>query len=192
LKSLIKSALDAALEQAFALIRQNAPDQLPPAQAKSTAGDPAKPRDPQAAPASAGLNYKAAGVANMRQKFGDLIMARFAAAGYGRDQQVAAVANAIRESNLDPNAASDPPERSFGLFQCNQGGGLGNGFSKEQLCDPETNIAIIIKEARRHKDFADANSLHAAVDAFVRDIERPANPNAQIALRFSTAQKLVS
>lgn len=192
LKNLIKRALDAALEQAFALIKQHAPDQLPPTQTKSTADNPANPRDPQAAAPASGLNYAAAGVAVKRRQFGDLIVARFAAAGYGKDQQVAAVANAIRESNLDPNAASTPPERSFGLFQCNQGGGLGNGFSKDQLCDPETNIAIILKEAKRHKDFADANSLRDAVDAFVRDIERPANPNAQIALRFSTAQKLVS
>jgi hypothetical protein len=126
------------------------------------------------------------------RQFGDLIVARFAAAGYGKDHRVAAVANAIRESNLDPRAVSDPPERSFGLFQCNIHGGLGNGFSPDQLLDPETNIAIIIKEARRHNDFAAAGSLPAAVDAFVRDIERPANANAQIALRLSTARKLIS
>jgi tail lysozyme len=190
--TLTKSALDAALQQAFALIQQNAPDQVPPAPAPSAGSDTSTQGPaPGAAPAS-GLNYAAAGVAVKRRQFGDLIVARFAAAGYGKNQQIAAVANAIRESNLDPNAASTPPERSFGLFQCNTRGGLGNGFTQAQLCQPETNIAIIIKEARRHPDFAAANSLQAAVEAFVRDIERPANPNAQITQRLSTAQKLAS
>jgi hypothetical protein len=82
------------------------------------------------------------------RQFGDLIVARFAAAGYGKDHQVAAVANAIRESNLDPKAVSDPPERSFGLFQCNIHGGLGNGFSPDQLLDPE----ILQSSSRKRGD----------------------------------------
>jgi hypothetical protein len=69
---------------------------------------------------------------------------------------------------------------------------LGNGFTPTQLFDPETNIAIILKEAKRHKDFAAASSLSQAVDAFVRDIERPASPNADIAIRMGFAQKLIS
>jgi hypothetical protein len=80
--------------------------------------------------------------------------------------------------------------RAARIFADRTADGLGNDFTPDQLVNPETNIAIIIKEAKRHKDFAAASSLAAAVDAFVRDIERPANPNAQIALRLKTAQKL--
>jgi hypothetical protein len=35
------------------------------------------------------------------------------------------------------------------------------------LFDPDTNIAIILREAKRHQDFASATALEAAVDAFV-------------------------
>lgn len=189
---LTAAAMDAALQKSFSLIQQHAPDQVPAGKTQSSAADPVGKPAQQGDPPSSNLNYAAAKVPVKFRKFGDLIVARFAQAGYGKNQQVAAVANAIGESNLNPNAASKPPERSFGLFQCNQGGGLGNGFTQAQLVDPETNIAIIIKEARRHSDFAAANSLQAAVDAFVRDIERPADPNGQIAVRFKAAQKLVS
>jgi soluble lytic murein transglycosylase-like protein len=105
-------------------------------------------------------------------------------------QQVAAFANAIAESDLDPNAKSPAPENSFGLFQCNLGGGLGQGFTQAQLCDPETNIAIVIKEAKRHKDFGSAASLSAAVDAFVTYVERPAKPALEISKRTKIAMKL--
>jgi hypothetical protein len=189
--TLTQTALDAALQQAFALIQQNAPDQVPAAP-QSKADDPVGSRPAQNPSPASGLNYKAAGVPAGREQFGDMIVARFAAAGFGRNQQVAAVANAIGESDLKPDAASAPPERSFGLFQCNQGGGLGTGFTQAQLCDPEANIAIVIKEAKLHDDFANATSLHGAVAAFVTGIERPADPTGQIAQRFGTAQKLVS
>jgi hypothetical protein len=188
--ALTTAALDAALQKAFAAIQQNAPDQIV-ATTPPKSDDPSGPSPGPGPAASSGLNYKAAGVSKPAfQQCGDLIVARFAAAGFGHVQQVAAVANAIGESGLDPNAKSAPPERSFGLFQCNQGGGLGQGFTQAQLCEPETNIAIIIKEAKRHKDFGSAASLNAAVDAFVTFVERPAKPALEIAKRFKIATKL--
>lgn len=186
---LTEAALNAALQKAAALIQTHAPDQVPPAP-PANADDPLGPRPGQGASPASGLNYTAAGVPAARHQFGDMIVARFSAAGYGKNQQIAAVANAIGESNLNPNAKSAPPERSFGLFQCNQGGGLGNGFSEAQLCDPETNIAIIIKEAKRFKEFANAASLDAAVEVFVRKVERPAHPDADIAKRVAIAHRL--
>jgi hypothetical protein len=185
-------ALDAALQKSFALIQQNAPDQIDttdPAKADNPVAQPATPQG--SAPAS-GLNYAAAKVAAKFRPFGDLIVAKFSQAGYGTNQQIAAVANAIGESGLNPNSASKAPERSFGLFQCNIDGGLGNGFTPTQLFDPDTNIAIVIKEAKRHKDFAAATSLSQAVEAFVRDVERPLNPTADIKIRMGFAQKLIS
>jgi hypothetical protein len=181
------SALDAALQKAFDLIKTNAPELQTGTVQKAT--DPVQERPNGPASPASGLHYPASVAAGNRQ-FGDMIVARFATAGFGQLQQKAAVANAIRESALNPNAASHPPERSFGLFQCNTGGGLGNGFTQAQLSNPETNIAIIIKEAKRHSNFVNAASLHDAVDAFVRGVERPANPANEVALRSAIAQAL--
>jgi hypothetical protein len=189
--ALTTAALDAALQKAFDAIQQNAPDQIVATTPPAKSGDPSGPQPGPGPAPSSGLNYKAAGVTQaVFQACGDLIVARFAAAGFGHVQQVAAVANAIGESGLDPKAKSTPPERSFGLFQCNQGGGLGQGFTREQLFDPGTNIAIVIKEAKRHKDFGGAASLSAAVDAFVTFVERPAKPALDIAKRMKIATKL--
>jgi len=192
LKTLMGTALNSALEKAFDLIKQHAPDQLPPAPKEADANHPTRPRDPPPDAPASGLNYAAVKIPLKNRPFGDLIVARFAAAGYGRNQQIAAVANAINESGLNPNSSTFPPgpEHSFGLFQCNQHGGLGTGFTSEQLLDPETNIKIILREAKRFHDFKDAGTLEAAVEAFVRDIERPANASQQVTRRINTARKL--
>jgi hypothetical protein len=140
---------------------------------------------------AAPTKFNASAIPAGRETIADMIVSAFATADYGALQQIAALANAIAESNLDPNAASAPPDRSFGLFQCNTGGGLGTGFTQAQLCDPKTNIDIIIKEANRHSDFKDAKTLQEAVSAFVRKIERPADPNGETQTRFAIAQKLM-
>lgn len=47
------------------------------------------------------------------------------------------------ESGGNPTIkASVPSEQSYGLFQANIGGGLGTGYTVEQLKDPETNVKI--------------------------------------------------
>ena len=118
-----------------------------------------------------------------------LIAAKFGEAGFGRNQQIAAVANAIAESNLDPNMSlNSSVENSVGLFLLNSRGGLGTGFTIEQLADPETNIAIILKRAKKVPEFSAANSLEDAVAAFVRFIERPANLPEEIARRTKIAR----
>src|SRR4029077_18237593 len=98
-----KAALDGALQKAFDLIKKNAPEQLPPASQKAEPDKPAEQRPQQGPSPASGLKYAAAGVPQQdRHQFGDMIVARFAAAGFGRNQQVAAVANAIGESRLNP------------------------------------------------------------------------------------------
>ncbi|NKK77700.1 phage tail tip lysozyme [Rhizobium leguminosarum] len=134
-----------------------------------------------------------AGVKAEFQKYGDLIVDRFAAAGFNTRHQLAAVlANAIEESGLNPAAASHPPERSFGLFQCNQKNGVGKGYSEAKLKDPEVNISLIIAEARKSKTFCTAATLEAAVEAFVKWVERPKNTGGAITRRLSTANKLLA
>ncbi len=58
------------------------------------------------------------------------------------------------------------------------------------LKDPEINIAIILDAARRTKAFCAASSSTAAMDAFVRFIERPNDTSGAIATRMHIANLL--
>lgn len=118
-----------------------------------------------------------------------LIASRFADAGYGKFQQIAAVAVAIRESNLNPGAHSTA-DGSVGLFQLSLRGGLGTGFSVEQLSDPDTNIQITIKESMRYADFREATSIEVAVNVFIRKIDRPANPDDFVRITIGIARAI--
>jgi len=137
------------------------------------------------------FNLTAAGVPKERHKWGDLIVDRFQRAGFTQDHHLrTALANAIDESRLNPEIKAAGSEESYGLFQCNQRGGLGTGFTVKELRDPDTNISIILKAARGSKAFCSASSLAAAMDAFVRHIERPANPEVAISRRTDIANLL--
>lgn len=133
----------------------------------------------------------AARVPRELQKWGDVIVDRFQRAGFTQDQHLrTALANAIRKSGLDPTKKAAGAEESYGLFQCNLLHGLGVGFTAEHLKDPETNIAIILDAARRTKAFCSASSLPAAMDAFVRFVERPKDTPGEIARRMVIANQL--
>jgi hypothetical protein len=131
-------------------------------------------------------------VPNGRQAIALKIVAAFRAAGLGTFQQATGLANAIAESALDPNAHTSGGEDSWGLFQLNRHGGLGTGHSPEELKNPDTNIALILTEAKRFREFTGAGSLDQAVSAFVRRVERPSDIPGQIAHRLSIANKLLS
>lgn len=154
--------------------------------------------DPAVDAALAGLNNGLVAHVNLqsvpagRRDIATMITSAFAHAGYGRFQQVAALANAIAESALNPNAQSPPPEDSVGLFQLNRGGGVGTGHSREHLRDPQINIGLIIREARTVPAFANATSLHDAVAVFVRKVERPANAAGEIIKRLKIAETLLA
>jgi uncharacterized protein (TIGR02594 family) len=120
------------------------------------------------------------------------IVDAFAQAGFGTFQQATALANAIAESGLDPNAHAIVGEDSVGLFQLNRNGGLGTGHSVSELMDPDANIAIIVAQAKTVRDFVSASSLSAAMDAFVTDIERPRDAQGEIAKRLQIAEGLLS
>ena len=131
-----------------------------------------------------------ADVAAANRQFAGLILKAFAAAGYGRNQQIAAVANAIGESNLNPRAHATHGEDSVGLFQLNRNGGVGTGHTVEQLMDPAFNTRLIIAEANRFPSFRNAKDLRTAVEEFVRRVERPGDPAGQVIKRFKIAQAL--
>ncbi len=146
--------------------------------------------NPRASDDSRGPGLSLASIPAGKREIAQKILDRFAAAGFGQFQQVAALANAIADSNLDPLAHISAPDDSWGLFQLNRNGGLGVGFTPEQLQDPETNVAIVVKEAQRHPTFRAATSLDDAVDAFVRSIDRPPNPSGEVIKRQQIARQL--
>jgi hypothetical protein len=118
-----------------------------------------------------------------------LIVESFARAGYNQIQQIAALANAIEESGLNPTIKAAGDEQSFGLFQINLKG-VGIGQNPEDLKDPQFNTDLIIKEANK-TGLRNAATLEEAVRIFVKQIERPAHQEAAIAKRLATAQALM-
>jgi len=118
----------------------------------------------------------------------DLIYNRFREAGFSDVQARAAVANAIAESNLNPNAKNiTAKEESYGLFQMNRKGGLGTNHTPENLMDPNYNIGLAIQAAKESKGFVNATTIEQAVSSFVKDVERPANQEAAILKRIQIA-----
>ncbi len=126
-----------------------------------------------------------------RESIAAKIVTAFQNAGLGKFQQATGLANAIAELNLNPNAHAAVGEDSWGLFQLNRNGGLGKGHNPDELVDPDRNIAIVLAEAMKFKEFTLAGSLDQAVSAFVRDVERPSDIPGQVAHRLAIAQKLV-
>jgi uncharacterized protein (TIGR02594 family) len=128
-----------------------------------------------------------------QQAAANLIVSKFAAAGFGRIQQITAVANAWKESTLNPAAQTHTSlEDSVGLFQLNMRKGLGVGHSLSDLLDGGKNTDIIIGVCKRVPEFVNAQSLQAAVTAFVKSVERPANQAAEIADRLNKANTLAA
>jgi hypothetical protein len=127
-----------------------------------------------------------------QQRMAQKILDAFAKAGFGAEQQVAALANAYRESTLNPdNVTSTDREHSVGLFQLNMKGGLGSNKGTEaDLKDPDKNIAIIIDEANKSARFKNAKSLRDAITAFVEDVEKPGNQPAEIEKRLQIAEEM--
>jgi hypothetical protein len=124
---------------------------------------------------------------NQQEDMANLIREKFKAAGFSDIQAEAAVANAIAESGLNPNAHNTRGEDSVGLFQMNREKGLGVGYSVEQLKDPNKNIDLAIAAAKNSKDFKSASTIDGAVAAFVKDVERPANQASEITKRTQIA-----
>lgn len=115
------------------------------------------------------------------------IARRFAAAGYGQVHQIAAVSVAIRESTLNPNAVNRGC-KCYGLFQLNRAAGLGRGHSVSSLVNAENNIRLIIGEANRFVRFRDAKTVDTAVEAFVRNVTRPARKSSVVRATIRTAR----
>lgn len=144
-----------------------------------------------------GINLNSPKIPPARRGIASLIAESFAKAGFGPTQQIAAIANAIAESGLNPDAENLVGERSFGLFQLNQTGGLGSGFDAAELKDPRRNIAIMLSEiGKPHQKtqrlrFMGTSNLREAVEIFVHHFERPFDKVGETSKRFKIAQTLV-
>ena len=147
---------------------------------------------PPPPPSQAANTFNFISIPKARWPMATLIVDAFAQAGYGKLQQAAALANAINESGLNPSIKSPDPEDSWGLFQLNRRGGLGAGKSPAFLKDPNNNIQIILDKVSQFPAFKAANTVAQAVSVFVRKVENPKHPEAQVAVRLQTANKLLA
>jgi hypothetical protein len=114
----------------------------------------------------------------------DLIYSKFIAAGFSDAQAKGAIANAYSESRLNPSAYfKNNNEESVGLFQANRNGGLGSGYTVDQLKDPNLNIDLAIAQAKKSPRFISATTAEEATRAFMLEVERPKNQSesAQLA-----------
>jgi hypothetical protein len=184
----LKAALDATaalVDPAAAAVLDDTP--TPPL----TIQNPDQPPPPP--PPDGSVRTSGAPVPNGRDAIAQKIVAAFRAAGLGTFQQAAGLANAIAESALNPTAHASVGEDSWGLFQLNRrGGGLGTGHDPEELKNPDKNIAIVLAEAKKFREFTRAGSLDQAVSAFVRNVERPGDIAGQVAHRLNIASKLLA
>jgi hypothetical protein len=129
-------------------------------------------------PAQPAAEFNITCVPQGREEIARSIVKAFADAGFGGWQQLAALANAMAESN--PDAMSVPPDQSVGLFQLNRAGGLGAGHTVAELQDPAANINIMVSEALKSQEFVNAASLEDAGSIFVRKLARPPDPAGQV------------
>lgn len=151
--------------------------------------DVAGPPDGPAAVGNINLSHFNA----QQQNAAKIIIKAFADAGFSRLHQITAVANAWRESSLDPGQQTHTSkENSIGLFQLNMKSGLGVGHALSDLLDPEKNTDIIIGVCKKVPSFVKATDLEQAVTAFVRFVEIPANQTAEIADRLHKANSLMA
>ena len=148
---------------------------------------------PPPATSEPGGGFNLEGIPPLRRAMAKHIADAFAAAGFGKVHQAAAVANALAESGLDPRERTTTPhEDSVGLFQLNMRGGRGEGHDPQRLMDPDANIAIVVAAVKAISAFCEATSLRAAVEAFVKFFEVPADIPGETAKRLEVAQRLIT
>ena len=142
-------------------------------------------------PAAKSSEIDLSSISKTRREMAIMIIDAFAVE-YGKWQQIAALANAIAESTLNPNAKAGGSENSWGLFQLNITNGLGRGKTPAQLKDPATNIAIILAETKKFPAFGSAGSLEQAVAIFVKKIEKPLDTAGAVVSRIKIAQQFLA
>lgn len=133
-------------------------------------------------PETLGLSSAQVAVAN-------IIVGEFLKAGFGEMVAAAAVANAYRESSLNPRKESDTG-RYVGLFQLSPD----IISSVEARKDPVKNTRGIISEALKSKPFmalaATETHIPTLAAAFCRYVERPKDKEGESQIRYAIAETL--
>jgi hypothetical protein len=119
----------------------------------------------------------------------DLIVEEFLAAGFGHPVAAAAVANAYRESELDPEKTSSTG-KYIGLFQLSPD----ILASEADRKDPRKNTRAIIEEATRSQTFmaraATKTHIPTLAGDFAYYVERPLDKAGERSRRYQIAERL--
>lgn len=134
-----------------------------------------------------------AGLNAQQRAMVDAIEREFTAKGHGASVTAAAVVNAYAESRLAPKAIGDGG-KSVGLFQL-RSPGAGSGMTVAERQDPVLNTRRILAEyvifGKRVEAARLAGADLATLTAlFCKDIERPADKEAQAAKRAALSRQL--
>jgi hypothetical protein len=103
--------------------------------------------------------------------------------------RVAAIVNALAESNLKADAVGDGGE-SVGLFQLHSRGG-GKGMTVEERKDPTRNTVRIAEECEAVLDPTKDTDFATAVRLFCIHVERPANATQRAEERVAILNRYV-
>ena len=137
-----------------------------------------------------------------RRGFATRIAQKFQEAGFGPNQQIAALAAAIHKSRLDEKSdVSDPdqqghPGRAYGLFQCRIPG-VGSGHDPNVLKTADGNISTMIdyikSPANRsaRDEFAKAGDPQSAIQVFIAKFERPGDIPGEVADCIKIARSIM-
>jgi hypothetical protein len=199
--SLLGTDIAAAITSSLANDMQKAIDTVQPFIAKAGGMLTSSPTAPISSPGTtAKINLLSPRILPSRRQNATLIVQRFQQAGFGPDQQVAALAAAIHESNLkEDSAVPDPTPQTmaYGLFQCRIPG-VGSGHDPNILKTADGNIATMISYIKSSalkqscQKFVSAADLQGAIQVFINDFERPANAPAEIADCIKIAKSVTS
>lgn len=151
---------------------------------------------------TSGVNWSYGVVATRDQRLENakIIVSEFLAAGYTPRMALAAVTNAIAESQL-ANTATGDGGASVGLFQLHERGG-GRGLTVDQRQNPVINTQRIISELKAaygntwqgYRSLADAEAAGADVGElaglFAVHVERPADRPGEFIKRRDLARQL--
>lgn len=135
------------------------------------------------------LYAQSVGLSEAQLAIADLIVREFLAAGFGYPVAAAAVANAFRESSLDPSEESETG-RYVGLFQVSPD----IEKSKKKRKDARTNTRLIIDQAKKSRKFmqiaATETDIPTLAGEFAVLVERPKHKEEERLVRTELAAKM--
>jgi hypothetical protein len=135
------------------------------------------------------LYAQSVGLSEKQLAIADLIVREFLAAGFGYPVAAAAVANAFRESSLDPREESKTG-RYVGLFQVSPD----IEKSVEKRKDATTNTRLIIEQAKKSRKFMSIAETETDIPTLAGEfavlVERPKDKPTEKLVRADLAARM--